>query len=97
MLFKKNLDLEIINSDTDLNGQVLKCIIQIEQLINIYAPTKPTNKLKFYWKLPKFLQKGNNTILAGDFNMIEDIFLDKSVGNTSNTHLIGLYRNKKWT
>ena len=94
VLFKENLQFEIINSDTDLDGRILKCIIQIEkqisQLTNIYAPTNPKNKQIFYQKLPKFLEKGNNTILAGDFNMIEDIFLDKLGGNTSNTHLTGL-------
>ena len=63
---------------------------QIFQLINIYAPTKPINKQNFYKKQPKILEKGNNTILAGDFNMIEDKFVDKLGGNTSNTHLTGL-------
>ena len=45
---------------------------------------------KFYQKLPKFLAKENNTILAGNFNIIEDIFLHQKKSNTSNTHLIGL-------
>ena len=45
---------------------------------------------KMYQKLPKFLEKGNNTILAGNFNIIEDVFLHKIKVNTSNTHLIGL-------
>ena len=94
ILFKENLEIEIIKSEKDLNGQIIKCIIQIEQqifqLINIYAPTKPINKQNFYKKQPKILEKGNNTILAGDFNMIEDKFLDKLGGNTSNTHLTGL-------
>lgn len=94
ILFKENLKFEIINSATDLNDQILKCIIQIEQqmfqLVNIYSPTKPTNKNQFYKNLPLFLEKENNTILAGNFNMIENIFLDKLGGNTSNVHLIGL-------
>ena len=60
------------------------------QLVNIYSPTKPTNKNQFYKNLPLFLEKENNTILAGNFNMIENIFLDKLGGNTSNVHLIGL-------
>ena len=94
ILFKENLEIEIIKSEKDLNGQIIKCIIQTEQqifqLTNIYAPTKPINKQNFYQKLPQVLGKGNNTILAGDFNMIEDKFLDKLGGNTSNTHLTGL-------
>ena len=83
ILLKENLDLEIIHSETDLSGQILKCVLQFEQeifqLVNIYASAKPTNK-----------GKGNNIILAGDFNMIEDKFLDKLGGSTNNTNLIGL-------
>ena len=94
ILFKENLQFEIINSETDLNGQILKCIIQLKQqifqLINIYAPVKATNKQIFYQKLTKFLEKGNNTIPVGDLNVIEDKFLDKLGDNTSRTHLIGL-------
>ena len=99
ILFKENLTFEIIHFKTDLNGQILKCIIEFEQnlyqLINIYAPTKPTKKQTFYQKLSDFLEKGNNIILAGDFNMIENKFLDKLGGNTSNTHLIGLNQLKE--
>ena len=94
ILFKEKLQFEIINSETDLDGRILKCIIQLEkqlfQIINIYAPTNSKNKQNFYQELPKYLEKQNNTILAGDFNMIEDISLDKLGGNTSSTHLIGL-------
>ena len=54
ILFKENLEIEIIISEKDWNGQIIKCIIQIEkqifQLINIYAPTKPINKQNFYKK-----------------------------------------------
>ena len=79
ILFKENLKVEIINSATDLNDQILKCIIQIEQqmfqLVNIYSPTKPTNKNQSYKNLPLFLEKEYNTILADNFNMIENIFL----------------------
>ena len=63
---------------------------ELFQLIYIYAPTNPKEKQIFYKEIPKFIEKGNNTILAGDFNMIEDLFLDKLGDNTSNTHLIGL-------
>ena len=80
ILFKENLQFEIINSEIDLNGQILKCIIQLEQqifqLINIYAPVKATNKQIFYQKLTKFLEKGNNTILVGDLNVIEDFLIN---------------------
>ena len=94
ILFSKHLKFEIIKTETDFNGRTLKCLTQIEnqlfQLINVYAPTNPKERLNFYKELSKIIEKRNNTILAGDFNMLEDIFLDKLGGNTSNTHLIGL-------
>ena len=94
MLFAKHLKIDIIKTKTDCKGRIRKSFIQIEnqlfQLINIYAPTNPKERLNFYKELPKIIEKRNNTILAGDFNMLEDIFLDKLGGNTSNTHLIGL-------
>ena len=75
----------MINYETDSDGRIIKCILQIEnqifQLINIYAPTNPKNKKIFYKELPKFIEKENNTILAGDFNMIDNFFLDKLGGN----------------
>ena len=46
----------------------------------------------FYNKLPKFIENENNTILAGDFNMIEYLLLDKLGGNTSSIHLLDLNR-----
>ena len=73
---------------------MIKCLAQIEnqifQLINVYTPTNPKDRLTFLKELQKIIEKKNNTILAGDFNMLEDILLDKIGGNTSNTHLIGL-------
>ena len=57
---------------------------------NIYVPTNPKDNKQFYQTLPKLIEKQNSTILAGDFNMIEDILLDKIGGITSSIHQIGL-------
>ena len=60
ILFKENLKFQIINSETDLYGRILKCIIQIEkqlfQIINIYAPTKPIIN-NFFTRSSQNLQK----------------------------------------
>ena len=73
---------------------MIKCLAQIEnqifQLVNVYTPTNPKDRLTFFKEIQKSIEKRNNTILAGDFNMLEDILLDKIGGNRSNTHLIGL-------
>ena len=60
ILFKENLNFEIIRYETDSDGRIIKCFIQIQdqifQLINIYAPTNPKNKKTFYNELPKIIE-----------------------------------------
>lgn len=56
-------------------------------MYNTNRNTTSKNKQTFHKELS---YKKEITILLGDFNMIEDIFLDKLGGNTSNWHLIGL-------
>ena len=94
ILFKENSDIEVINTHKDKHGQILQCSIKFEQeifqLINIYAPTKPANRKNFYNKLRNFIKYDEKTILASDFSMIENIFLDRLDGNLNNTHSIGI-------
>ena len=55
ILFKANLEIEIVQTQKDKDGQILNCIIKFEddtyQLINIYAPTKPDQSNFFYKNL----------------------------------------------
>ena len=67
----------------------MQCIMKYEQeimqIINIYSPTNPTNRKIFYINLQKFIEYDQKTIIAGDSNMIENLFLDRIGGN----HTIG--------
>ena len=45
---------------------------EILQIINIYAPTNPTDRKNFYTNLQNFIDYDQKTIIAGDFNMIEN-------------------------
>lgn len=53
-------------------------------------PQIPPPRIKFYKKLSKHLEKNNNNnlILAGDFNMVGGIYLDRKGGVPSNSHLL---------
>ena len=42
-----------------------------------------------YVNLQKFIDYDQKTIIAGDFNMIENLFLDRIGGNPNKTHTIG--------
>ena len=94
ILFKENLEIEIVKTQKDKDGQLLNCTIKFEddpyQLINIYAPTKPDQRKFYYKNLQNFIKCDQKTILAGDFNMTENIFLDRIRGNPNNTHTLGI-------
>ena len=62
----------------------------IFQIINIYAPTNTSVRKTFYLILQNVIEKNKNTILAGDFNMIENLSLDRLGGNPNKTHTIGI-------
>ena len=50
-------------------------------MINIYAPTDVKERRDFFNSLDHLLVGRKNFILAGDFNCIEDLRLDKDGGN----------------
>ena len=59
-------------------------------------PQSPLKETNFTKKLSKHLEKNNNDlILAGNFNMVEDIYLDKKGGTPSNSHLLGITHLQK--
>ena len=94
ILIKKTLEIEIVQTQKDKDGQILNCIIKFEddthQLINIYAPTNQAKENFFNKNLQNFIKCDQKTILASDFNMIENIFLDRIGGNPNNTHTFGI-------
>ena len=101
ILFKKGIDIEPLNKIKDEEGKILSLSFfyekQIFQITNTYAPTNPSLRKKFYKNLSQHLNKTNNQnlMLAGDLNMVEDIYLDRQGGTPSNSHLLGLIRLQK--
>ena len=77
----------------DEEGRILSLDFSLEkqnfEIINIYAPTKNSENSKFYKHLKKYINTKQNIILGGDFNMVEDILLDRQGGNPNNTHMLG--------
>ena len=93
-MLKENLEIDVLNISKDKNGRIVKCLLsttlEILQIINIYAPTISSEKEKFYEKLLKYVENHKKKILAGDFNMVENLFLDRKGGNPTNIHQLGL-------
>ena len=86
--------MEIINNSKDDEGKLLTLTFmfkkKIFQVLSIYAPTNPSQRNKFFRNLQNYIANTNNTIIAGDFNMVEDVMLDRRGGTPSNSHLLGL-------
>ena len=93
ILFTEKSEIEIIHTNKDKEGRIVQCIIKYEQeiiqIINIYSPSNPKDTKDFYINLQKFIDYDQKTIIAGDFNMIENLFLDRIGGNPNKTHTIG--------
>ena len=61
ILFNEKHNIQILNISKDQNGQIIKCSLQTEQeifqIINIYPPTKPSDRISFCKKLNTFIEK----------------------------------------
>ena len=81
---KNNLNINIYTTLKDKESRILSLNFSIEkqnyQIINIYAPTRNSKKPKFYLYLKNYIDPKQNLILGGDFNIVEDILLDRKVG-----------------
>ena len=99
ILLKENLGIDVLNISKDKNGRILKWLLsttqEILQIINIYAPTISSEKEKFYEELLKYAENDKKTILAGDFNMVENLLFDRKGGNPTNIHQLGLQNLNK--
>ena len=89
-----NTKTETITITKDDDGKILALTFlfekQIFQVVNIYAPANPSLRKKIFKNLQNYTNNTNNLILAGNFNMVEDLLLDRPGGNPSNSHLLGL-------
>ena len=94
ILLKQNLNIEINTTLKDEERTILPLNFTFEkqnfQIINIYVPTKNSEKPKFYKHLKQYINIKENVILGGNFNMVEDPLLDRQGGNPNNNHMLGL-------
>ena len=97
-MISKNLTHKIQNINSDNLGGRISIDIQIEnetyRILNIYGPNKPQYKENFFNETNQYVKNIKNVILAGDFNMVEEL-RDRQGGNINNSHLIDLNAIKK--
>ena len=84
--------------DTDIHRDSVGRIISIKvkthqsshfEIINIYAPTKPSARGLFFNSIPQYISHFSPLVMAGDFNMVEDPWKDK-LGSRNLYSTIGL-------
>lgn len=93
ILFKKELQLEIVNTHKSDDSRIILVNCKIEDkiitLVNIYAPNNSTERKAFFNKLQKWLNKyalnEQELIIGGDFNFTERLILDRSAVNFKQT------------
>ena len=77
IVLKKDLNIEMHTILKDEERRILSLNFSLEkqnfQIINIYAPTKNSEKSKFYKHLKNYINTKQNIILGGDFNMVKDL------------------------
>jgi len=87
--FKKGLNYKIHNKWNDKDGRIIILDITMHELrftlANIYAPNQDTPQ--FFKKVHDMVGSFKNTdvILSGDFNLVQNVTLDKKGGNPT-TH-----------
>ena len=77
--------IEITAHKIDTDGRVLSAKLknhgQIFQIINVYAPNKHSDRETFFGTLWRLAFRNVDTIMAGDFNCVPDVLLDKWGGD----------------
>ena len=102
ILFKPDLNLILTNMEGDFNHRALAITAQIDnskfRIINIYAHnTEDRAECEtFFAELYDFFDPILPHIFLGDFNMVENIKLDRSGGNPREKHTWGLQNSTEF-
>ena len=93
IVLKRDLNISISIALKDNEGRILSLNILIERqnylIINIFAPTRISEKSKFYQHVKNYIEPKQNLILGGDFNTLRTFLLDRKGGNPNHMHISG--------
>ena len=88
--------VEVIDHNSYTEGRVLSGKLKLQeqtfQIINVYAPNKHSERETFFGNLWRLAFRNVDTIIAGDFNSVPNVHLDKwggddAFGDKGITHL----------
>ena len=90
ILLNNKQTIQTINLAKDSVGRILtiqtKLNDNIYQFQSIYAPNNPASRPQFFEDLHEYLFPDGETIMGGDFNMVEDITTDRVGGTPNSAH-----------
>ena len=94
-LFNQNLNIHVSHEKADASGRILSVVAEIDnrkcQLVNIYGPN-PSNLQEseyFFNSIDNIIDPEIQPMFFGDFNMVEDIFVDRKGGKPKPRHTYG--------
>ena len=96
ILFNPKLKIEIIDTKMDFNGRVIQLTVIMDgnkfQIVNVYTPNPDTQieSEGFIGDLRSYLNPSLPILMCGDFNMVENINLDRHGGKPRALHTFGL-------
>ena len=80
--------------DSNKTGRIISVTVETQknkfQITNIYAPNILLQRKTFFDKLECYVTPKYEIILGGDFNMVENLTMDKQGGNPNRQHIYGL-------
>ena len=72
---QENTRFDILNRQKDSSGRIVSLLVKVDDacfnLVNIYAPTNPTERKDFFENLHEYFHSHFYQIIAGDFNCYE--------------------------
>ena len=85
---RKSPDFKLIDSVKDNTGRLLLLKVEVFKTMfiigNVYAPNNETDQVEFfdnvYSTLLDFNDEGHPCMIGGDFNLIQDLDLDREGG-----------------
>lgn len=92
IMFKKNLKYTLQSTETDQQGRwvILNLIIEDKAycLINLYGPNtdEPTFFQSIYNNIEKTQLTNLQLIMAGDFNFVQNVYMDRKGNSTNRNH-----------
>ena len=87
----KTFKVEFENSDKA--GRIISITVETQknklEITNIYASNFPLQRKTSFNKLKGYVTPKYEVILSGDFNMAENLIMDRQGGNPNRQHLYG--------